>query len=718
MGLTCSRQLPNGTGFRRRKAMEFFRELDERLAANLLDDSVKLVDANFLRNTELTHMVRRQDLEVLEQTQGVRIFVPPKLAVKLLAKARRVIAVLTYGWNTPDNPDPTGEYLAAVIRFLLSSEGAHIEAVFWDYPSLPQKPRSKADGVKFVDALDCMGDLYASPLGTTVIRHRTIPKRPAELDGVVVVMVAYGPPAIVVPFHHHKLHLNHDKLDAGCDLCDSEDIMYTCAECDWDLCKDCSEPFTDDIGVYEAGFRNDLIAAGVAPKDILDLTTDVLNRRWMVRLSSQELAESATARLTARMGESSLPTGSYCFCFFNDRPYFAEGDIKGRGWTTFESGVGGEAIYRLMDFPLLKGHLDSLPPKFIEIDGATPLVTHADASQRAMERSAVIRADIAAANFTGSGDKPKVIELYHDYVVEITNAINDADDQLLKRSWWATRLGVKEKRSTAVEQQRPVYEGDLDLTQKDEKKQRHGAGSLRWLDGSSYEGQFVHGNLHGHGIYRHATGDVYEGEFRDDEEHGFGIYTQPSGYVYAGQWDAGDKTGEASELECDGAVYIGEWKKDSYDGPGKKWFASGNFYEGQWKDGDFHGLGYLFDHRDEAACVSRWREDSPVSPGISWVSSSGVCWDSARVVRFVDLTDGSYQIEVERLVSVEEARKLTEEMGAAVPPFPAVPPKPMVVGGPASTADATERRSAPTVAAFRGAEVPPAEDLVPPRLGC
>ena len=37
-----------------------------------------------------------------------------------------------------------------------------------------------------------MGDVYASPLGTIVIRHRSVPAQPAELDGEVVILVEKG----------------------------------------------------------------------------------------------------------------------------------------------------------------------------------------------------------------------------------------------------------------------------------------------------------------------------------------------------------------------------------------------------------------------------------------------------------------------------------------------------------------------------------------------
>ena len=90
---------------------------------------------------------------------------------------------------TPDHPDVTDEYLAAMRRFLNHSRGAHIGGCFWDFGSLPQRPRTDAEKKIFDEALGCMGDVYASAMGTTVIRHKTIPKRPARLDGELVVLV-------------------------------------------------------------------------------------------------------------------------------------------------------------------------------------------------------------------------------------------------------------------------------------------------------------------------------------------------------------------------------------------------------------------------------------------------------------------------------------------------------------------------------------------------
>ena len=40
---------------------------------------------------------------------------------------------------------------------------------------------------------------------------------------------------------------------------------------------------------------------------------------------------------------------------------------------------------------------------------------------------------------------------------------------------------------------------------------RHGIGSIKWKDESSYEGEWFEGARHGNGVYRNKTGDEYRG---------------------------------------------------------------------------------------------------------------------------------------------------------------------------------------------------------------
>jgi hypothetical protein len=62
-----------------------------------------------------------------------------------------------------------------------------IEALFWDFGSLYQAPRTPEQSASFKLALEggAMNQLYASILATTVLQIEEIPPRPAEFDGVV-----------------------------------------------------------------------------------------------------------------------------------------------------------------------------------------------------------------------------------------------------------------------------------------------------------------------------------------------------------------------------------------------------------------------------------------------------------------------------------------------------------------------------------------------------
>ena len=86
-------------------------------------------------------------------------------------------------------PDASSFPLRAVRRFLRSPLGGHVRACFWDFASLPQHAsdvkRSEADDEIFGKALYGINEVYASPVGTTVLQLKEIPPRPTEFDGAL-----------------------------------------------------------------------------------------------------------------------------------------------------------------------------------------------------------------------------------------------------------------------------------------------------------------------------------------------------------------------------------------------------------------------------------------------------------------------------------------------------------------------------------------------------
>jgi len=132
-------------------------------------------------------MPNRQALEEIERS-GVSPspLLSPQEAAALVKRGDRSIGALTYGWLSPGDPDPDGSRIR-VLRRALMGMAIRIEALFWDFGSLYQNPRTPEQTASFDIALKggAMNQLYASILATTVLQIEEIPPRPAEFDGVV-----------------------------------------------------------------------------------------------------------------------------------------------------------------------------------------------------------------------------------------------------------------------------------------------------------------------------------------------------------------------------------------------------------------------------------------------------------------------------------------------------------------------------------------------------
>ena len=157
--------------------------LDDRLVSVLEAGDIRLVRSSWLLTLPEDYRIqRRQDLEALERsgTSPSPPLLSPKEAVALIRKGDRSAGSLSYGWPLQGNPDPTGHRLK-ILREALSVH-VNIEAFFWDFASLFQKPRTEDEEAAFRRSIDVMGDLYASAIGTCVLQLKEIPPRPAEYD--------------------------------------------------------------------------------------------------------------------------------------------------------------------------------------------------------------------------------------------------------------------------------------------------------------------------------------------------------------------------------------------------------------------------------------------------------------------------------------------------------------------------------------------------------
>lgn len=67
----------------------------------------------------------------------------------------------------------------------------------------------------------------------------------------------------------------------------------------------------------------------------------------------------------------------------------------------------------------------------------------------------------------------------------------------------------------------------------------HGAGILRYRDGTVIDGEWQNGRLHGYATLRDAEGNRYEGDFYQGLAHGDGKWFARDGRVYSGAFSAG-----------------------------------------------------------------------------------------------------------------------------------------------------------------------------------
>jgi hypothetical protein len=65
----------------------------------------------------------------------------------------------------------------------------------------------------------------------------------------------------------------------------------------------------------------------------------------------------------------------------------------------------------------------------------------------------------------------------------------------------------------------------------------HGWGKQTWQDGSTYEGEFVHGKKSGKGRIVFSNLDYYDGDWADDLFHGLGDYVSEDGAFYRGHFE-------------------------------------------------------------------------------------------------------------------------------------------------------------------------------------
>jgi hypothetical protein len=183
------------------------------------------------------------------------------------------------------------------------------------------------------------------------------------------------------------------------------------------------------------------------------------------------------------------------------------------------------------------------------------------------------------------------------------------------------------------------YIGEFDDGRKD------GLGTYTWSNHENmekYVGEFTNGEFGKKGKIYYKSGQIYEGNIYDDYSYGKGVMTLTDGSKYEGVWsrrkddkiskweikgydkdgeiilDIQEGIGKGTYTWSNGDMYVGEFKDGKRNGKGAYTFGKGDFegnrYVGEYKDGEYHGQG-TYTWPDGSMFLGEFKDDKPNGQG-------------------------------------------------------------------------------------------------------
>lgn len=116
------------------------------------------------------------------------------------------------------------------------------------------------------------------------------------------------------------------------------------------------------------------------------------------------------------------------------------------------------------------------------------------------------------------------------------------------------------------------------------ENEKHGIGTLNYLNEGEYFGRFENGKRHGEGVFTYKkTKDVYSGFWKYGEKHGFGTYTfYDSKLKLSGEWEKG-KLLKGKWIFPNGIFWEGNFKNNKPVDIGVWHFPNNNTVKGEFK---------------------------------------------------------------------------------------------------------------------------------------
>jgi len=265
-------------------------------------------------------------------------------------------------------------------------------------------------------------------------------------------------------------------------------------------------------------------------------------RARTVVLDSHEAAERCAAAYLQKWVDAGQPSSGMLGArlAYNDVPTLE------RGWPTFEFYLCllvmallhmYEPHSDVIDEATQRWRLDARPKMYV-IDDPSHAALPTEKLESLQDYNAV-RAQIEGATFTNKNDVGKVLEAYDSYISKLRQLFSKCVAQRVAEESLQPIPGVVGAET----------------------------GLRRYVDGSSYEGEFLDGARHGQGKYVMWSGDVYEGAFCQGARTGKGMYTSNMTKLrYEGEFVDGKKHGMGVLTAVDGTTTAGRWENDHHIG--------------------------------------------------------------------------------------------------------------------------------------------------------
>lgn len=551
------------------------RVFDDDIKELIVSGAVRLLDAAWLRTeSENFVMKRRQRMEADESEGSFQPYLSTEQALNALSRGNRGVGVLSYGWAKYGNPDPSGGRYRALRNALKHDcRCKDISALFWDYPCLYQWPRVPEHDMLFEKALTFMGDLYASPVGTTVLRMQFFDRCPQEYESRISI------------------------INTSVDKYKVQSTLSSVATCT--ILR--TVPHAKLRGIFTYDVKLEVPHAQAM---------DVVRR----------LRQKEHDELKEVLGPAE--DEAFACAVYNDTEYMK------RGWCLFETGAAAGALWWIDKFPSVRALISDIrTPKLLDLDhnGDVTAVCSEDIDFEFES----MRQRIMEAEFTnGQSDRVKVKWLYDQYQSRLMRSVNDISTDI-----------------------------PCDLINE------AGHGTRTWLDGTIYEGTFVHGKMHGFGKLTEGAGTQYEGEFKNDMKDGFGRRTWPDGAYYVGQWHNSMRHGQGQNVFPNGGYYSGNWHMDKKDGDGVLLNLNREphkFFIANFKANKIEGPATVY-YDDGSVEVSNYERDLPVEDAVRWGPDRDQAWLTRRHLAAGQVATTRQEI------SITESTDVAHRIGLPVP---------------------------------------------------